>query len=98
VLFLIASALPLNLIFNTGKIIMTQQNAAQLLKAVKENQALKERLKATENPEAFIKIAQESGYDFSKEELEREISKLSDEDLAAIVNPGWGTRRHIHPR
>lgn len=45
-LFLIASALPLNLIFNTGKIIMTQQNAAQLLKAVKENQALKQRLKA----------------------------------------------------
>ncbi|QSJ14037.1 Nif11-like leader peptide family natural product precursor [Nostoc sp. UHCC 0702] len=77
---------------------MTQQNAAQLLKAVKSNQALKDRLKATENPEAFIKIALESGYNFSKEELEREISQLSDEDLAAIVNPGWGTRRHIHPR
>jgi hypothetical protein len=26
------------------------------------------------------------------------INQLSDEDLAAIVNPGWGTRRHIHPR
>ncbi len=97
-LFLITLALALNLIFNTGKIIMTQQNAARFLKAVKENQALKQRLNATDNPEAFIKLAKESGYDFSEEELEREISQLSDEELAAIVNPGWGTRRHIHPR
>ncbi|MBD2252574.1 Nif11-like leader peptide family natural product precursor [Nostoc parmelioides] len=77
---------------------MTQQNAAELLKAVKENQALRERLKATNNPEAFIKIAQEGGYDFTVEELENEISKLSEEELATIVNPGWGPRRHIHPR
>jgi predicted ribosomally synthesized peptide with nif11-like leader len=77
---------------------MTQQNATQLLQAVKEDQALQARLKATDNPEAFIKIARECGYDFSIEELEAEISQLSDEELAAIVNPGWGTRRHIHPR
>jgi len=77
---------------------MTQQNAAELLKAVKENQALRERLQATNNPEAFIKIAQEEGYDFTVEELENEISKLSEEELATIVNPGWGPRQHIHPR
>ncbi|UKO97194.1 Nif11-like leader peptide family natural product precursor [Nostoc sp. UHCC 0870] len=77
---------------------MTQQNATQLLEAVKEDQALQARLKATDNPEAFIKIARECGYDFTIEELEAEISQLSDEELAAIVNPGWGTRRHIHPR
>ncbi|MBE9003684.1 Nif11-like leader peptide family RiPP precursor [Fortiea sp. LEGE XX443] len=77
---------------------MTRQNAAQLLKAVKEDQALKERLKATANPEAFIKIAKERGYDFTIEEIEAEIDKLSEEDLAAIVNPGWGLRRHINPR
>ncbi len=77
---------------------MPQQNAAQLFKAVKQDQALKQRLKATANPEAFIKIAKERGYDFTVEELEAEIDKLSEEDLAAIVNPGWGPRRHIHPR
>jgi predicted ribosomally synthesized peptide with nif11-like leader len=77
---------------------MTQQNAAQLLKAVKEDQALQARLKATDNPETFIEIARESGYDFTIEELEDEISQLSDEEMAAIFNPGWGTRRHIHPR
>ncbi|MCC5607005.1 Nif11-like leader peptide family natural product precursor [uncultured Nostoc sp.] len=77
---------------------MTQQNATRLFEAVKQDQALQQRLKATANPEAFVKIAQERGYDFSVEELESEISKLSEEDLAAIVNPGWGNRRHINPR
>ncbi|MCC5655816.1 Nif11-like leader peptide family natural product precursor [Nostoc sp. XA010] len=77
---------------------MTQQNATRLFEAVKQDQALQQRLKATANPEAFVKIAQERGYDFSVEELESEISNLSEEDLAAIVNPGWGNRRHINPR
>ncbi|MFN6572716.1 Nif11-like leader peptide family natural product precursor [Nostoc minutum NIES-26] len=77
---------------------MTQQNAARLFQAVKKDQALQQRLKATANPEAFIKIAQERGYEFTAEELNSEIDKLSEEDLAAIVNPGWGTRRHINPR
>jgi len=77
---------------------MTQQNATRLFQAVKQDQALQQRLKATANPEAFVKIAQERGYDFSVEELESEISNLSEEDLAAIVNPGWGNRRHLNPR
>ncbi|MCC5647724.1 Nif11-like leader peptide family natural product precursor [Nostoc sp. CHAB 5824] len=77
---------------------MTQQNATRLFQAVKQDQALQQRLKATADPEAFIKIAQERGYDFSVEELDSEINKLSEEDLAGIINPGWGTRRHINPR
>ncbi len=77
---------------------MTQQNATRLFQAVKQDQALQQRLKATANPEAFVKIAQERGYDFSVEELDSEINNLSEEDLAAIINPGWGTRRHLNPR
>jgi predicted ribosomally synthesized peptide with nif11-like leader len=77
---------------------MTQQNATRLFQAVKQDQALQQRLKATADPEAFIKIAKERGYDFTVDELENEINKLSEEDLAAIVNPGWGTRRHLNPR
>ncbi|MEH2242332.1 Nif11-like leader peptide family natural product precursor [Nostoc sp.] len=77
---------------------MTQQNATRLFQAVKQDQALQQRLKATADPEAFIKIAQERGYDFTIEELDSEINKLSEEDLAGIVNPGWGIRRHINPR
>ncbi len=77
---------------------MTQQNAARLFEAVKRDQALQEKLKATANPEAFVKIARERGYEFTVEELDAEIDKMSEEDLAAIVNPGWGTRRHLNPR
>lgn len=77
---------------------MTQNHAAQLFKAVKQDQAFQERLKAATNPEAFIKIAKERGYNFTVEELETEISKLSEEELAAIVNPGIAPRIHIYPR
>ncbi len=77
---------------------MAQKNAAQLFNAVKLDQALKERLKAASKPEAFIQIAKERGYDFTLEELETELSKLSDAELAAIVNPGMSPRYHIHPR
>ncbi|MEH2137004.1 Nif11-like leader peptide family natural product precursor [Nostoc sp.] len=77
---------------------MTQQNATRLFQAVKQDQALQQRLKATADPEAFVKIAKERGYDFTVDELENEINNLSEEDLAAIVNPGWGTRRHLNPR
>ncbi|GAB1539280.1 hypothetical protein NUACC21_19460 [Scytonema sp. NUACC21] len=77
---------------------MAQKNAAQLFRAVKEDLVLKERLKAVSEPEAFIKIAKERGYDFTVEELQTELSKLSAEELAAIVNPGMAPRRHICPR
>jgi predicted ribosomally synthesized peptide with nif11-like leader len=77
---------------------MAQENAARLFKAVREDQALKARLKAASEPETFIKIAQERGYDFTEEELQNEISKLSEEELAAIINPGIAPRQHIHPR
>ncbi|NJM73799.1 MAG: Nif11-like leader peptide family natural product precursor [Scytonema sp. RU_4_4] len=77
---------------------MTQRNAAELFKAVKKDHVLKERLKAATNPEAFIKIAKERGYNFTVEELQAEISKLSEEELAGIVNPGVAPRSHIYPR
>ena len=77
---------------------MTQKNAAQLFAAVKQDQALKERLKVADAPENFIKIAQEYGYDFTVEELNTQMSQLSPEELAAIVNPGVTPRLHINPR
>lgn len=77
---------------------MTQKNAAQLFKAVKQDQAFKEKLKAATDPKTFINIAKERGYDFTVEELDVEIAKLSSEELAAIVNPGVAPRTHIYPR
>ncbi|RUT02249.1 hypothetical protein DSM106972_063240 [Dulcicalothrix desertica PCC 7102] len=77
---------------------MTNKNAAQLFKAVQQDQVLKERLKAATDSEAFIRIATLAGYDFTIEELQTELSKMSSEELAAIVNPGVAPRLHIIPR
>ncbi len=77
---------------------MGQKNAAQLFKAVKQDNALQEKLKAATDPDAFIQIAQERGYHFTPEELQAEIDKLSEEELAAVINPGIAPRHHILPR
>ncbi|MEP0753245.1 Nif11-like leader peptide family natural product precursor [Trichocoleus sp. Lan] len=77
---------------------MAQESAASLFKAVKEDQALQAKLKATTNPETFIQIARERGYDFTVQELNNEIENLSEEELASVINPGIGPRRHLTPR
>lgn len=77
---------------------MTQERAASFFKAVSKDEGLKARLKATTDPESFIKIAEERGYNFTVAELDQEISKLSDEEFAAVSNPGISPRRHLVPR
>lgn len=77
---------------------MAQETAAQFFKAVQKDHALQERLKATSDPEAFIKIAAQRGYNFSLQDLDQAISKLSPEEFAAVINPGVSPRRHIVPR
>ena len=77
---------------------MAQESAARLFKSVQQDQGLKEKLKATTDPERFVKIAEENGYHFTVKELETTISKLSEEEFAAVVNPGMAPRRHILPR
>lgn len=77
---------------------MTQEKAAQLFKAVQKDEALKAKLKATNDAESFLKIAEQRGYHFTITELQAELGKLSDEELAEIVNPGIAPRRHIVPR
>lgn len=77
---------------------MTQENAARFFKSVQQDEALKAKLKATTDPETFIQIAAQRGYNFSIAELDAAISKLSAEELATVVNPGVSPRRHLTPR
>lgn len=77
---------------------MAQQNAARLFKAIQQDQALKEKLQAADDPDAFIKLAAERGYQFNQEELQAELDKLSEEEVARIINPGAAPRHHLHPR
>jgi len=44
---------------------MVQENAARFFKAIQQDEALKAQLKATTDPESFIKIAENRGYHFT---------------------------------
>ncbi|MFB2919273.1 MULTISPECIES: Nif11-like leader peptide family natural product precursor [Aerosakkonema] len=77
---------------------MTQESAARFFKAIQQDEALKAKLKATKDPETFVKIAGERGYQFTVEDLHIQIEKLSPEEIASAINPGVGPRRHLVPR
>lgn len=77
---------------------MTVESVAQFLEKTKQDRALIKKLKAADTLDTCVKIAEEYGHTFTTEELEAGLSKLSPEDLAALVNPGVGTRLHIEPR
>jgi len=77
---------------------MTQENAARFFKSVQQDQGLKAKLKATDDPETFLQIAKERGYKFTLEELDAAIASLSHEEFASVINPGISPRRHLTPR
>lgn len=77
---------------------MTQECAARFFKAIQKDDALKAKLKATDDPNTFVQIAAERGYNFTVEQLQAKIEKLSHEEMAAVINPGVGPRRHLVPR
>lgn len=77
---------------------MTVESVAEFIEVIKQDRALMEKLKAATTLDNCVNIAEEYGYTFTTEELEAGLSKLSPEELAALVNPGVGTRLHIEPR
>lgn len=77
---------------------MTVESVAEFIEAAKQDRALVERLKAATTSDSCVKVAEEYGYTFTTEELEAGLSKLSPEELAALINPGVAPRRHIEPK
>ena len=77
---------------------MKQQNAARIYKNVETAYAQQERQKAKSDPEAFIRLASARGYAFTVQDLETQLSQLSDEEVAGIFNPGIPPRRHLFPK
>lgn len=77
---------------------MAQDSAARFFKAIQEDQAFKAKLKAITDPDAFVKLAEENGYQFTTEELQNQIERMSPEEVASVINPGIGPRRHLVPR
>lgn len=74
------------------------ENAACLLKAIQEREAVEEKNQAVENLEQFIKMAAQRGYSFTAEQIKNEISKLSLEELSSMLNPGVAPRHHLLAR
>jgi predicted ribosomally synthesized peptide with nif11-like leader len=77
---------------------MSQLHAAEFFKSVRNDQALKTRLQATSDPQTFVKIASDRGYEFTETELENALEQFSESELAAIFNPGVGGRQRLIPR
>ena len=73
-------------------------HAAEFFKAVHEDHALKVRLQATSDRQAFVKIANDQGYTITESEIEEMIKQLPESELAALFNPGIGGRQRLIPR
>lgn len=43
-------------------------------------------------------MAEKRGYHYTEEEIKTEISHLSAEELASLINPGVGPINHLLPR
>jgi predicted ribosomally synthesized peptide with nif11-like leader len=77
---------------------MSQECATRFFKAVQEDQELQAKFKAITDPETFVEMAAQRGYNFTVEDLENQIGQMSHEEVAAVINPGVGTRRHLLPK
>ena len=76
---------------------MSQINAAEFVKNAKQNVDLREQLKTAMSLDQCVEIADQKGFDFTCAELQTEISQLSPEEVAEIINPGIYPRRRINP-
>lgn len=77
---------------------MASRSVREFLTAAKKDEQLRQSLKAAMDVSDCVKVARESGYDFTAEELQAQISKMPEEQVAEIVNPGVAPRRHINPQ
>ncbi len=77
---------------------MNQQNAAKLYTAILAQQAVTEQKQAEEKIKNFLEMAEKRGYHYTEEEIKAELSQLSAEELASLINPGVGPRHHLLPR
>jgi len=77
---------------------MSQATAVEFLTSARQDEGLKQRLKAAMSADKCVEVGQASGYNFTTQELQNVLDKMSDKDVAEIINPGVAPRRHISPR
>lgn len=69
---------------------MSQQNVVDFFTQAENDSTLKQRIQAVANKEDLLKLAQESGYSFTEDELkavakEAESDELNEEQLEAVA-------------
>lgn len=77
---------------------MAEAPVTQFFTAVKQDEVLKAKCQAATDAKTCVQLAEDRGYRFTPEELQAELSKLPEEDLAELVNPGIAPRRHLDPK
>jgi hypothetical protein len=73
----------------------TQTNAARFIKDICAAEDRQLRQQSLQDPQVFIRQAAQQGYHFDLGNLDAQVATLSEEQLAAIWNPGIGPRRHL---
>ena len=74
---------------------MANTDITKFLHTVQHDEALKQQFKAAPDLQACLNIALQSGHTFTAAELQAGLNRLSEEQLAEIVNPGVAPRRHL---
>ncbi len=70
---------------------MSIENAKAFVERMKTDENFRKKVGEKSSPDDRMKFAKESGYDFSKDELEQVKSELSEDELEKI-GAGTGTR------
>lgn len=74
---------------------MSEQNVVKFFNQVEQESTLKQKVQAAANKEELLKLAQESGYSFTSEDIKAvaekaESDELNEEELEAVAGGGIG--------
>ncbi|MBD2041251.1 Nif11-like leader peptide family natural product precursor [Microcoleus sp. FACHB-672] len=75
---------------------MSKQSATQFLSVAARNTEVQENFKSVNNPQEFVKAAEELGYSFTTDEL-KDVVKEHSEGVTLRRKTGiWNWLRHIN--
>ena len=70
---------------------MSEQQLRAFLEAVKADTSLQEKLKASNNAEAVVALAKESGFSISMDDFSKTQSALTEEELENLFGGNWSS-------
>ncbi|ABM79407.1 Nif11-like leader peptide family natural product precursor [Prochlorococcus marinus] len=69
---------------------MSEEQLKAFIEKVQGDTSLQEKLKAVADADAVAAIAKEAGFSISADDLTKDQSELSDEELEGVAGGGWG--------